>query len=65
MNRSSSRFAALALLVLAGLLVAGCGGSEPTATPEVWTCPMHPDYVSDRPGSCPICKMDLVRGVPP
>lgn len=25
-----------------------------------YTCPMHPSIVSDRPGSCPICKMDLV-----
>jgi Cu(I)/Ag(I) efflux system membrane fusion protein len=23
-------------------------------------CPMHPDYVSDRPGDCPICGMKLV-----
>jgi membrane fusion protein, copper/silver efflux system len=27
----------------------------------VYTCPMHPDYVSDKPGSCPICGMDLVK----
>jgi RND family efflux transporter MFP subunit len=23
-------------------------------------CPMHPSYVSDRPGDCPICNMKLV-----
>lgn len=27
---------------------------------EIYTCPMHPQYVSDREGSCPICGMDLV-----
>lgn len=25
-----------------------------------FTCPMHPTYVADKPGSCPICGMDLV-----
>ena len=28
---------------------------------EVYTCPMHPQIISDRPGSCPICGMDLVK----
>lgn len=27
---------------------------------EKYYCPMHPDYVSDRPGDCPICHMRLV-----
>ncbi len=26
----------------------------------VYTCPMHPQIREDRPGSCPICNMDLV-----
>ena len=25
-----------------------------------YTCPMHPQIVRDRPGTCPICGMDLV-----
>ncbi len=25
-----------------------------------YTCPMHPEVISDGPGSCPICGMDLV-----
>lgn len=25
-----------------------------------YTCPMHPEIISDQPGSCPICGMDLV-----
>jgi hypothetical protein len=25
-----------------------------------YTCPMHPEVVSDRPGTCPKCSMDLV-----
>src|SRR5262245_14574739 len=26
-----------------------------TAAPAVYTCPMHPEVRSDRPGSCPKC----------
>lgn len=28
---------------------------------EVYTCPMHPDVKSDKPGKCPKCGMSLVR----
>ena len=27
---------------------------------QKYTCPMHPHYIAERPGSCPICGMDLV-----
>jgi Cu(I)/Ag(I) efflux system membrane fusion protein len=30
----------------------------------VYTCPMDPEVLSDKPGSCPICKMDLVLKEP-
>ena len=30
---------------------------------EYWTCTMHPQVHMDRPGSCPICGMDLVKRV--
>ncbi len=28
---------------------------------QKWTCPMHPHYIADDYGSCPICGMDLVK----
>jgi Cu(I)/Ag(I) efflux system membrane fusion protein len=28
---------------------------------EVYTCPMHPEIVRDKPGKCPICGMNLVK----
>ncbi len=36
-------------------------GATPTAPPAAaeYTCPMHPEIVRDRPGTCPICGMAL------
>jgi rubrerythrin len=31
------------------------------ATQVIYTCSMHPEIVSDKPGKCPVCKMDLVK----
>lgn len=31
-----------------------------TAGKTLYYCPMHPNYVSDKPGECPICNMELV-----
>jgi membrane fusion protein, copper/silver efflux system len=48
------------------VLIPACGSGDgddhghETKT-EVWTCPMHPSVVSDRPGACPVCHMDLVK----
>jgi Cu(I)/Ag(I) efflux system membrane fusion protein len=30
---------------------------------EVYTCSMHPEVIRDKPGSCPICGMALVKKV--
>lgn len=29
-----------------------------------WVCPMHPQYISSMPGTCPLCGMTLVQGRP-
>jgi Cu(I)/Ag(I) efflux system membrane fusion protein len=26
-----------------------------------YTCPMHPQVIQDKPGTCPVCDMDLVK----
>jgi hypothetical protein len=30
------------------------------AAKQLYTCPMHPDVISDKPGKCPKCGMNLV-----
>jgi membrane fusion protein, copper/silver efflux system len=30
------------------------------AQKQIYHCPMHPNYLSDKPGNCPICGMKLV-----
>lgn len=32
-------------------------------SPPLYTCPMHPFIIKDRPGTCPICAMELVKKV--
>ena len=60
------------IAILVALFTAACNNSEKpvqTATDtlstqtagEGYTCPMHPEVKSDKPGSCAICKMDLVK----
>ncbi|MFN2386695.1 MAG: efflux RND transporter periplasmic adaptor subunit, partial [Thermoanaerobaculia bacterium] len=69
------------LLAAAAVVIAGVAGlllfrASPTGKKagesasaqrarEEWFCPMHPHVVSDEPGECPICRMELVkRGKP-
>jgi RND family efflux transporter MFP subunit len=37
------------------------GLEAPAQAKEVYYCPMHPNYKSDKPGDCPICNMALVK----
>lgn len=62
------------LVILIVILVAGNGllfaqkekqtkvtGKSATITKAQYTCSMHPEIKSDKPGKCPKCKMDLVQ----
>ena len=38
--------------------------ADPVPADAKWTCPMHPEIVSDGPGDCPICGMALEPMMP-
>jgi RND family efflux transporter MFP subunit len=52
----------ICLTMMAAVLVAltACQRHESKGSGQKYHCPMHPTYVSDRMGDCPICNMKLV-----
>src|SRR5260221_2128010 len=57
------RLVAYCLLLTAYCLLESCSQNKKQAQAEVYTCPMHPTVVQAKPGSCPVCGMDLVLKV--
>ncbi|MCX6967588.1 MAG: hypothetical protein NTZ46_07375 [Verrucomicrobia bacterium] len=54
--------AALAFAVLPAIAQGGNDAkSAPAASPaaQKYTCSMHPEVISDKPGKCPKCGMNL------
>jgi Cu(I)/Ag(I) efflux system membrane fusion protein len=56
--------AVVAVVSIVGYSGVHLGGGKTTSSassePQLYTCPMHPSIVQDRPGQCPICSMTLV-----
>jgi len=53
-----------ALLISSTLIFAQDNKSKKTDTTmahKVYTCSMHPEVISNKPGKCPKCGMDLVE----
>lgn len=65
----------LIVLILLGIAGAGTAGylllpkkgkgadTKQVAKAELYTCSMHPFIIKDKPGSCPICGMTLVKKI--
>ena len=49
------------IILLFVICLAACSRQDKHADAEQYTCPMHPTVVSDKPGACPVCGMELVR----
>jgi len=41
-------------------LITNSPSTNQPAAKQLYTCPMHPDVISDKPGQCPKCGMNLV-----
>src|SRR3990167_132025 len=60
----------IVLLVAGGaVMMSGTAGKsskagEAARARDVYYCPMHPTYTADKPGTCPICNMNLVKREP-
>ena len=57
--------ASIIIASLATVALAGCNAqnSDPKAetVKKQYTCEMHPEVVSDHPGKCPKCNMELTE----
>jgi len=41
----------------------GGGHSKLEHNIQLWTCSMHPFVIKDKPGTCPICSMELIKKI--
>lgn len=57
-KRTLISFLIVAAPLIVSAVLGGCGGGSTEA--RSYHCPMHPTYVADREGDCPICGMRLV-----
>ncbi|MBT1699280.1 efflux RND transporter periplasmic adaptor subunit [Fulvivirgaceae bacterium PWU4] len=65
MKRNWKSNIVMTALFLLLLFAAACNKNGTHAEHDTYTCPMHPTVIQDRPGTCPVCGMDLVRKARP
>lgn len=59
-------FFMLSAVIALSTSISSCGNSSENKTEkadgkETYSCPMHPEVTSDKPGTCPKCGMDLEK----
>ncbi|MDZ7647106.1 MAG: HlyD family efflux transporter periplasmic adaptor subunit [Cytophagales bacterium] len=60
LRNSTQRIIVNCQLSIFVIMLFACSSYESAQQGETYTCPMHPTVVADKPGSCPVCGMDLV-----
>lgn len=60
-SNSGFRLITFVTLLLGMIVLGACKNENTSHEHDTYTCPMHPTVISDRPGTCPVCGMDLVR----
>ncbi len=48
------------IIMLVLFIQIGCSNKDDHSHSQEYTCPMHPTVLQDKPGTCPVCGMDLV-----
>lgn len=67
MQRKYHRIILFIAFISTTILFVACKSRDRKANPikaddkQLWTCSMHPEIIRDKPGTCPICGMDLVK----
>lgn len=62
----------ISTIAAAALFISACNTNSASETKSIdtssaplahvtYTCPMHPEVISDKPGKCPKCNMNLVE----
>jgi len=51
----------IGLMAILLVMMIGCRKPSEEVHAEMYTCPMHPQVLQDKPGQCPICHMELVK----
>lgn len=66
--KTKTIFSIFTIITILSIAFTACSGKKSDGTEqtseqaiEIYTCPMHPSVVSDRPSACPVCGMALVK----